>query len=414
MTLRRKLWWVAVLYFAEGMPFGLVKDVVPVWMRVGGASLETVGLISLAGYPWTFKFLWSPLIDRFGQRRDWISGCLLMLAAVSAVFSTLDPSISMGAIWYALLALAFASATQDIAIDAYTIGLVDRGEEGKANGVRVAAARVALITSGGALLLIVPWIGWPTAYLLAAAVFVVLAVVARAAPPVVVNAAAQRDWRPLLNWATRRGAPAMFAFALIYKLGDASMGPMVRPFWIDKGFSVFEIGLISTTLGILLTIAGALVGGRLTDRWGLLPALFFLGLAQALSNLGYAGVAWLGLPPPTIEVKSLADVLGAIAQPARFLMYGASMLESFTGGLGTAAFMSLLMRVCDRDHAAVQYAVLSALFAFSRDTVGAASGFGVKQLGYASYFTLTFLLSFPALALLPWLRPLVQEPQPRS
>ena len=410
MTARRKLAWVAVLYFAEGLPFGIVKDVVPVWMRVGGASLETIGLLSLIGLPWTLKFFWSPLVDRYGERRDWIAACLLVLAGATALFAWIEPAPATLALWSALFLVTIASATQDVAIDAYTIGLVDRGEEGRANGVRVAAARVALIASGGGLVLLVPWLGWHAIYLIGAVAFVLLAVAVRAAPRNVVPPAERRDWRaPLRLWLTRPGWPAVFAFAMLYKFGDASMGPMVKPFWLDRGLGVAEIGLVSSTVGILLTIAGAVVGGRLTDRWGIGRALLWLGLAQALSNLGYAGVAWLDPPAPTTLVATPGEALRALSEPARALIYTASMLESFTSGLGTAAFLSFLMRICDKQHAAVQYAALSALFALSRDGAGAFSGFATAWLGYASYFTLTFFLSFPGLALLPWVRTWVNE-----
>jgi PAT family beta-lactamase induction signal transducer AmpG len=411
MTLRRKLAWVGVLYFAEGMPFGVVKDILPVWFRVHGASLQTVGLLSLFGLPWTLKVLWSPLVDRYGERRTWITGCLAVLAVGTAALAPLDPASPALALWALLLVVTVASATQDVAIDAYTIGFIVPGEEGEANGIRVSAYRVALIASGGGLILLAPWLGWRAVFLVAAAAFALLALVVRGAPRIVVAAAAQRDWRePLQRWLLRAGAPAVFAFVLLYKLGDAAMGPMIKPFWIDHGLGVGEIGLVSSSLGVLATIAGALVGGRLTDRWGIWHALLWLGLAQAVSNLGYASVAWLDPPPPATAVSGLGDALRAILEPARGLIYGASMIESFASGLGSAAFMAFLMHVCDKQHAAVQYAALSAVFALSRDVAGAISGWATTWLGYAPYFGLTFLLAFPALVLLPWIRSWIREP----
>jgi len=413
MTLRRKLAWIGLLYFAEGMPFGVVKDILPVWFKVNGASLETIGLLSLFGLPWTLKVFWSPLVDRFGERRTWITGCLAVLAAATAALAPLDPGAPAIGLWALLLVLTIASATQDVAIDAYTIGFVSPGEEGEANGIRVSAYRVALIASGGGLVLVAPWLGWRAVFLIAAAVFALLAVAVRGAPRVVVPAAAQRDWRePIRHWLLRAGAPAVFAFVLLYKLGDAAMGPMIKPFWIDRGLGVGEIGLVSSSLGVLATIAGALVGGRLTDRWGIWNALLWLGLAQAVSNLGYASVAWLNPPPPATAVSSFGEALGAILEPARGLIYSASMIESFAGGLGSAAFMAFLMNVCDKEHAAVQYAALSAVFALSRDVAGAISGWATTWLGYAPYFGLTFLLAFPALALLPWVKSWIQQDPP--
>jgi PAT family beta-lactamase induction signal transducer AmpG len=186
-------------------------------------------------------------------------------------------------------------------------------------------------------------------------------------------------------WLLRPGAPLVFLFVLTYKLGDSAMGPMVKPFWVDRGLSVEEIGLISTTLGVVASIAGALAGGVLTSRWGIVTALWRLGLLQAFSNLGYAAVAGFGLGRPSI--------------------YAASLVESFTGGLGTAAFLAFLMRICDKQRAATEYALLSAIFGLTRIIAGGLSGVGTTWFGYAIYFSITFVLAFPALALLPWIRP---------
>ncbi len=406
MRLRQKLAWVAVLYFAEGMPFGIVKEVLPVYFRVHDVDLTEIGLASLLGLPWTLKVLWSPLVDRLGRRQDWIGACLLALSVFTAAIPLFEPgAISLG-LWLTLIALTCASATQDIAIDAYTIGLIEDGEEGDTNGVRVSAYRVALIVAGGGLLLLRGWIGWPGVFWCAAAIFAALAVATRAMP--VPATPGRQDGggslAALRRWAERPGAWALFLFILIYKLGDAAMAPMVKPFWVDRGLAVEEIGLVSTSIGIGATIAGALIGGRLTDRWGIFRGLLLLGLLQAVSNLGYAGVAWLDPARPTLQVSSLAGAGAALLEPARISIYAASLVESFTGGLGTAAFLAFLMHICEKRHAAVQYALLSAIFAFSRDIAGAASGWATTQLGYDAYFAMTFLLAFPGLALLPFLR----------
>ncbi len=186
----------------------------------------------------------------------------------------------------------------------------------------------------------------------------------------------------------------MLAFILIFKLGDASMGFMVKPFWVDAGFSATEIGLVSVNIGLALSIAGGLAGGWYTDRAGIFKALWVLGLFQALSNLGYAAAAAL-IP------------YGAGANPElwhRAVLYTASAAESFTGGLGTAAFLAFLMAIVDKRHSATEYALLSSVFALSRSLAGFASGFGAQEMGYSPYFFLTFLLSFPAYLLLPWVK----------
>lgn len=414
MPLRRKLAWVALLYFAEGLPFGIVKEVVPVYFKVSGVSLTDIGLASLLGLPWTLKVIWSPLVDRFGERRAWITSCLVLLALFTALTPLFDPATPTIGLWAVLLVITLASATQDVAIDAYTIGFIDRGEEGDANGVRVSAYRVALIASGGGLVLLAPVIGWSAVFIAAAVLFAILAVATWGAPRIVVPVEARRQWlAPMRHWLLRPGAWAVFLFVLLYKLGDAAMGPMIKPFWIDRGLSVAEIGLVSTSVGVLATIAGALIGGRLTSRWGILHALLWLGFAQALSNLGYATVAWIDPAQPHFALASLGDGLRAVGEPARALVYMASMIESFSSGLGSAAFLAFLMHVCEKEHAAVQYAALSAVFALSRDVAGAISGWATTHLGYGPYFVLTFFLAFPALALLPMVRGWIHDRDPQ-
>jgi PAT family beta-lactamase induction signal transducer AmpG len=176
---------------------------------------------------------------------------------------------------------------------------------------------------------------------------------------------------------------------------------MVKPFWVDYGKSIwpvqddlmFQIGLVPTTFGIVLSIVGALLGGAFISRFGTFHAVWFLGLLQAVSNLGYSVVEWLNL--------------------GRFGLYGASMFESFSGGLGTAAFLAFLMNICQKEHATVQYAFLSSIFSLTGRLVGGISGLGAERYGYGNYFAITFLLSMPAYLLLPWVKQWIQE-EPRK
>ncbi|MDG2308781.1 MAG: MFS transporter [Candidatus Binatia bacterium] len=391
MTVGRKLWWVSVLYFAEGFPFGIAIDNLPVYFRVHGVSLADIGLMSLLGAPWTLKVFWAPLVDRYGERRHWIAASLASMAALLAVLPLLDPATPGFWTWGLLLLFTTASATQDIAIDAYTIGLLAPGEEGVANGVRVSAYRVALVASGGGLVIFAGTAGWPAVFWLASGLLLTMAVAAWFTPPVVVAAKGEpREWlAPLRDWLARPGAVAVLGFVLIYKLGDAAMAPMVKPFWLDRGLSVEEIGLVSTSIGVFASLAGAMLGGVYTSRAGMYRALWVLGFAQAASNLGYASVA--------------------AADGGRYAIYAASLLESFTGGLGTAAFLSFLMHICDKRQAATEYALLSALFGFTRSVAGGVSGFAAARLGYAEFFAVTFLLAMPAYALLPWVRSWIHD-----
>jgi len=385
LTLKRKLGLVAALYLIEGFPFGIHAKVWPAYFKVHGVSLTAIGLMSLLALPWSLKVIWSPLVDRFGRRKWWICGCLAWMAASLWYLPGFDARSPSPCLWILLMSFCLASATQDIAIDAYTIGLVSKGEEGSANGVRVSAYRVALIFAGTALLFLPGLIGWKGVFRVSAALLGLCAASILFFPSVEVGPEARRKWLSLLrSWLGRPAAPQVFLFVLFYKLGDASMGPMITPFWLDSGLRLEELGVVSTGLGAGATIIGALAGGAFTDRFTLFTGLWALGLAQALSNLGYAAAAAAG--------------------GGRLAVYSASALESFTGGLGTAAFLAFLMRICDKENAAVQYAFLSSVFALSRDLSGAASGWAVTRLGYPAYFSFTFLLALPAFALLPWVR----------
>lgn len=195
----------------------------------------------------------------------------------------------------------------------------------------------------------------------------------------------------LIELLSRPGIVPVLVFILIFKLADASMGFMVKPFWVDSGFTNKAIGLVSVNLGLVLSVLGGLVGGWYTDRVGIFKALWVLGLWQAFSNLGYALAA---------SILPLALQGGMIALEHQALVYGASMIESFTGGLGTAAFLAFLMATVSKEQATTEYAILSSIFAFSRSVAGWAGGIGAQEMGYAAYFLLTFFLAFPAYALL--------------
>lgn len=381
--------WVGILYFAEGFPFGLFFDAMPVYFRIHGVSLQEIGLMSAAGLAWTFKVFWAPAVDALGQRRSWIVSCQCLLAMCIAAFIAVHPESSMPTIWILLVILAVLSATQDIAIDAYTIELLDEKQLGIANGIRVAAYRVALIGSGGLFIVIAGLTGWNWAFLGTAFMIGVYAMICAKAP---IPQFTRRQMHtvtdavvsPLRQLSAMPGFVFVMLFILAFKLGDMAMGPMVKPFWVDQEFTPIQIGLVPGTVGVICTIAGAMIGGIYTSRWGIFTALWVFGLLQAGSNLVYAGVA---------------------AMPASIsLMYMASVSESLTAGLGTAPFMALLMRLCDKTHAATQFALLSALFGFSRSISGMFSGWGAENLGYSTYFTLTFFIALPAFALLPWIQ----------
>jgi PAT family beta-lactamase induction signal transducer AmpG len=396
---RKKLAVIALLYFIQGAPAAILWEVLPVYFRINGVSLRAIGGLRLLELPYSLKFFWSPLVHRYGDRRIWITVCMLGIAAVLLTLPFVN--IAGVGLIVLLLILAFTtlSATQDVAIDSYSVALVNREDEGAANGVRASAYRIALVFAGGGLVFLAGAIAWNSLFVLAAVVFAILAFSAIAVPRLSITSASREHWLAgFVGWAGTWRVIPLILFVLTYKLGEFAIGPMVKPFWVDYGKTIwpnaddlmFQIGLFPTTFGIVLSVVGALMGGAFISRYGIFHGVWFLGLLQAVSNLGYSLVYWLNL--------------------GRFGLYGASMFESLSGGLGTAAFLAFLMNVCDKEHATVQYAFLSSIFSLTGRLIGGFSGLGAERYGYGNYFAMTFLLSLPAYLLLPWVRGWIKEP----
>lgn len=394
---RKKLGIVALLYFIQGSPPAFLWEVIPVYFRLQGVSLRSIGGLRLLELPYSLKFFWSPLVHRYGDRRYWVAACMLGVALLIAILPFLEASRLGWIVLVLLLALTTLSATQDIAIDSYTVGLVSRDEEGAANGVRASAYRVALVSVGGGMVFLGAVFDWTWLYLGAGTLLALLALSAFGVPRLELSPQSRARWLAgFVGWIGTWRAIPLVIFVLAYKLGEFAIGPMVKPFWVDYGGAIwpsrealmFQIGLVPTTFGIILSVAGALVGGAFVSRYGILRGVWALGLLQAVSNLGYALVAWMNL--------------------GRFGLYGASVFESFSGGLGTAAFLAFLMNVCQKEHATLQYAFLSSVFSLTGRLVGGISGLGAERFGYGNYFALTFLLSLPAYVFLPWVKGWIQ------
>ena len=400
---KKKLGVVALLYFVQGAPAAILWEVLPVYFRLHGVSLRAIGGLRLLELPYSLKVLWSPLVHRYGDRRMWVLGCMLGIATILFALPWVD--VAAVGILVLLLVLAFTtlSATQDVAIDSYSVGLIGRREEGPANGVRASAYRVALVFIGGGLVFLAAALQWSILFNLAGAIFVALGFCTLVIPRLSLTEDAREHWwQGFSSWAGTWRVIPLVAFVLTYKLGEFAIGPMVKPFWVDYGNSIwpvqedlmFQIGLFPTTFGIVLSVVGALAGGAFITRYGIFHAVWSLGLLQAVSNVGYSAVHWLDL--------------------GRFGLYAASMFESFSGGLGTAAFLAFMMNVCQKEHATVQYAFLSSVFSLTGRLIGGISGLGAEHYGYGNYFALTFLLSMPAYLLLPWVKPWIREEPSQS
>jgi len=395
-----KFFVVFVLYFAEGVPFGFVYTTLSYFLRSRGVPLEQIGILSLLGLAWSLKVLWSPLADRFGSRAAWlVPAQALVVVSMLGLAYLADAPVTM-AFWVLVGVLCLGSATQDLAVDAYTIDLLDTDELGMANGIRIGAYRVGLIAAGGGVLILSDLAGWSPTFVGVAIIMGGLALTVVAFSPFhLARPEAARSTLGSGGLAQIKESAqglmrhphlgAIIVFILAYKAGDAFLGAMVSPFWRDLGFSGAQFGVASITVGKLPAILGGFLGGLLTARWGISRALWVLGIFQAVSILGYWAAALPGAWRGTIYLATLG--------------------ESLAGQMGSAAFMAFLMCLCDKRFSASHYAFLSMLFGLSARLCGYLGGWAAAYFGYATFFFLSFLLAWPAFALLPWILPVVRQ-----
>ncbi|UDG78297.1 muropeptide transporter [Achromobacter sp. 77] len=386
-----------VLGFASGLPLALTSGTLQAWATVEGVPLQEIGFLTLVGTAYTIKFLWAPLVDRFappllGRRRGWMLVTQVLLAAAILAMGALSPSSALMPLALLAVLVAFLSATQDIAFDAYCTDVLRKEERGAGAAIKVMGYRLAMIVSGGlALIMADQWIGWGNTYMVMGGLMLLCALATLWAPEPEHVARPPRSLReavaePLHEFFTRRGALAVLLLIVLYKLGDAFAGALSTTFLIrGAGFTPTEVGTVNKVLGLAATIIGALAGGSLMARWGLYRSLMAFGLLQAVSNLAY----WLIAVSP----KNL------------WLMATGVGIENLCGGLGTASFVGLLMALCRQRFSATQFALLSALSAVGRTYLaGPLTPPLVNHLGWPGFFLLTVVIAIPGLVLLKILR----------
>jgi MFS transporter, PAT family, beta-lactamase induction signal transducer AmpG len=395
---------VSLLSFASGLPLGLVWFAIPDWMRDIGVDIRVVGLFSLAQAPWAFKVLWSPLMDRFvppfwGRRRGWMAITQIALLGLGLLLAGVGHRPE--AIWVvAAIALAtgLASASQDIAYNAYMVEVLEKDEQGAVVGVQVAFYRAAMALAGGLAITMAARVGWPIVNLFLALVYVPMLIVTWWAPEPRVAAVPPRSlrdavWLPFLEILSRPRALEILAFVVMYKIADQLSQALTRPFLIDMGYNADHRGIALATIGLAATIVGSLVGGWITTLAGLGHALWIFGLLQIFSNIGYWAIAWVGAPNLP-------------------LMYSATSFELLTSGLGTGAFSVLLIRLTEKRFSATQYALFSSLFALPRVLAGPIAGFAVDAMGWQAFYLSTLVMGIPGLVLLArFVPPGTREPR---
>jgi len=385
---------VTLLSFSSGLPLGLVWIAIPDWMRSVGIDIRIVGLTTLAHAPWTFKMLWSPLMDRFsipwlGRRRGWIAVCQIALTVLTLLLAGVAEYPEAPWIIIALcLAIAFASASQDIVIDAYAVDVLRPEEQAVAVGARMAVYRIAMI---------VRWFSWAPVCAGLALLYLPMLLVTLFAPeaerPIAVpRSLREAVWLPFLGFLSRHRALEILGFVLLYKLGDNLAEALLRPFLGDMGYDNLDRCIGLTTVGWVSTVGGTLAGGALTAVWGLGHCLWIFGFLQIFSNLGYIFVAHSDVNLP--------------------LMYGAMGFENVTKGMGMGAFGVLLLRMTQKRFSATQYALFSSMFALPRLVAGPVTGFIVHAVGWVPFFWFTMIAGVPGMVMLARFVPLgSREPE---
>lgn len=391
--------------FASGMPLYLLLNLLPAWLRSEGVSLATIGLFALIQFPYTWKFLWAPLLDRFalplGRRRGWIFLTQALLIVIIALLGRLSPAIDLGAIVWLTALLAFVSATADIALDAYRRELLEERELGLGNAVHVNAYRIAGLVPGSLSLILADHFPWQTVFLVTAlfmlpgmlmALLVVEPAIAGGAPRTLRQAVIE-PFREFITRAGLKEALLILAFIFFYKLGDSMATALATPFYLDLGYAKSDIGLVAKHAGLWPAVFGGLLGGLWMVSLGINRALWLFGIVQVVSILGFAWLAALG-PQASIDGVALARLAAVIG------------FEALGVGLGTAAFVAFIARATHPAYTATQFALFTSLAAVPRTFINATTGWLVETLGWMPFFLLCAVLALPGMALLvkvaPW------------
>lgn len=406
--------------FASGLPLALTIGTLFMWLAEVGVNKTTIGLFALAGTPYTLKFLWAPLVDRMpipyltgwlGRRRGWILLTQLVLMATILGLGGTNPVAQPGLTAFLALSVAFWSATQDIAIDAYRVEILEERQYGAGAATIVLGYRIGMLVSGAGALYLATYVSWSATYGIMAGFMIVgmvtvllnpepsvrksresveqerrIAAYLESRPDLKGNKAKVLAWiygaviSPFADFIGRRGWLVILLFILLYKFGDALAGVMTMPFYVELGFTKIQVANITKIFGMAAIIIGAVIGGVMVDRLGILKSLFVCGILQMFSNLMFAVLAMAG---HDLRVLTLAIAV-----------------ENLSGGMGTAAFVAYLSSLCNVAYTATQYALLTSFMAFGRTVLTSSGGWLADQMDWVSFFVLTTVAALPGLLLL--------------
>ena len=390
---------VLFLGFSSGLPLFTLIYLIQAWLAKSGVDIKSLGLFALVGFPYTFKFLWAPFMDRYsigqlGRRRGWMVITQLGLFLVIGAMGMLDPHSQLRLVVLAAGAMTFLSASQDIVIDAYRREILADHEQGLGAAVIVNAYKAAGLVPSALGLILADSLPWSTVFWVVGAFMLpglLCALLARepqayGAPPNNMHEAIVLPFREFIARDGWRHALTVVAFMLLYKIGDSMATALATKFYLDLGFSTTQIGLAANATGLWASLAGGVVGGIWMVKLGINRALWVFGALQAVAILGFAWLARVG-PDPLL----LAAVIG---------------FESFASlGLGAAALVAFLSRSTDPRYTATQYALFSSLAAVPRTFMNSTTGFIVAETGWFLFFIVCFMLAFPAMMMLPKIAP---------
>jgi PAT family beta-lactamase induction signal transducer AmpG len=384
--------------FSSGLPLYILISLLPAWLRSEGVDLKSIGLFALIGLPFTWKFLWAPLFDRYipplGRRRGWLLITQVALLLSLPLFGNLHPTLDLWTIAYLATLVAFFSASQDIVLDAYRRELLPDIELGLGSAVHVNAYKIAGLVPGSLSLILADHLPWNTVFLITALFMLpglVMTLMVKepalvSSAPKTLRQAVVEPFREFINRHGMTSALTVLAFIFFYKLGDSMATALATPFYLDMGFSKTEIGLVAKNAGLWPSVVGGLLGGLWMVKLGINRSLWIFGAVQMVAILGFAWLATVGH-----NLVLLALVIG---------------VEAFGVGLGTAAFVAYIAHTTHPLYTATQFALFTSLAAVPRTFANAATGYLVEALGWTTFFLFCFVIAIPGMWLLikvaPW------------